>query len=115
MAKVTPIVNGVFAPVHGSFVVGPNLPSGLDIDGYRIDFLFAHDETGDTRANVIETVSGITLEVINPSTNGSSLDLAGFQIDQVDATIHLVFITIGLNDPHRLIAYTVSQVPVMID
>lgn len=109
MAKATPFINGDSAPVHGSFIIGPDRDGGLDLDGYRMNFRFKTQ--GDSPTTVETEVSGpseMTLTFINASALGSAVDLEGLRIDGQPITAHISVVTIGSAQPHRVITYTLS-------
>jgi hypothetical protein len=107
MAKITPVINNDFAPLHGVFVVGPSLTSALDIDGYRVRFEFV-DDGGEPNAITKQEDTGLLLTVYNASPIGFSLDLQNFRIEEKKVNLHLAFNAIGASDPHRIIFYTFS-------
>lgn len=110
MATITPVINGDFAPVHGSFVVGPGLESALDFDGFRLNFVFASDSEGKSRAETASADGSLTLTLYNLSPFGSAMNLEGFRVDGQPVMVHLAFVTIGTDNPHRVVTYTLSAV-----
>jgi hypothetical protein len=108
VAKITPVINGDFAPVHGSFIIGPGLEGALDFDGFKLHLRFASNEDGQSRAETKSTDREMTLTMINPSPFGSALDLEGFRVDGKPVKVHLSVVTIGSTEPHRVVTYTLS-------
>lgn len=108
MANVTPVLNGEHAPIHGTFVVGPGQSSGLDIDGFKLNFEFLTDggePNAETRDEGNRTYS---LVISNADNREFSLDLNNFTLDERPLTLHLAFQSIGNKTPHRIVTYTFS-------
>ena len=111
MAKITPIINGQVAPVHGSFIIGPGCDGGLDLDGRRIKFMFQNDPSGNVSADVDWSGPELILTMFNLTELGGALDLNGYHIGGVPVRVHLAFSVIGNETPHRIVTYTVSALP----
>lgn len=106
MAKITPVINGDMAPVHGSFVVSPGMKCSLDLDGLRLDLEFINDESGISKVVTSESGGIRTLTVMNPLTDYAAFDVKGYQIGGTDIRLSLAFLTIGEASPHRVVTYT---------
>lgn len=109
MAKITPYLNGDFAPIHGSFVIGPGVSGGLDVEGQKILFEFVEDSKQAEMAVVSRFENDATIVTLtNPYALGAAFDLEGYQVGGHPVLLHLTFMSIGSERPHRIVTYTLS-------
>lgn len=111
MAKVTPKIGGQLAPIHGSFVIGPDSTSALDIDGSELVLEFV--ESSDTRIKIErnEPKRYVCTIFTTPFQSQAAFELSGFHVSGKAVVLNLAVTMIGTSKPHRLVTYTFSASP----